>query len=133
MRTRLLYPILLALVFCTGQSLGEAVLGFIFTNVRIASDVNREGAVFFAVIRICLTLVPYVLVFLVTNFISQQVKPSLISLVLNLPILIYFYSSGMVQKDPASFIAGSILTSIVLLVIDDKVNIRNCLINKDSN
>ncbi len=133
MKTRLLHPIILALLFCVAQSLGEALVGFVFTNVRRASDVNREGAVFFAVIKICLTLAPYVLVFLAINFISEKVKPAVVSFVLNLSVLIYFYASGMIQKDPASFIAGSLVTSIVLLVIDKKVGIRNCLINQESN
>ena len=91
---------------------------------------NREGTVLFAVIRICLTLIPYVLVFLATNFVAPKLKPSIVSLVINLPILIYFYASGMIQKDPASFIAGSLLTSVMLLVVDNKVEIRKWVIKE---
>lgn len=99
----------------------------------MVSDVNIEGAMLFALIRIFLTVIPYVVVFLVTNYISQKLKPASISLVLNLPILIYIYSAGMIQKDPASFIASSLLTSVVLVMICNKVEIRNCLISKESN
>ncbi|QHT69343.1 hypothetical protein GXP67_23235 [Rhodocytophaga rosea] len=131
MKTCKLNSLIIAWIFCIGQSFGEAFLGFIFTNVRMASDVNNEGAIFFAVIRICLTLIPYLLVFLIANIISPRIKPSVISFVINLPILIYFYSSGMIQKDPVSFVAGSLLISLILLAIDNKRRIKRYLINRE--
>ena len=125
MKTNILHSLLLGLIFCVGQSFGESILGFLITNVRRTSDVNFEGVIMFMWIRIALTIIPYLAVFVTGDLITKEkMRPSLMSLGLNIIILIYFYNRGLIQKDPISFIIGSLLTSLILILIDRKLETR---------
>ncbi|MBT31008.1 MAG: hypothetical protein CMO01_15220 [Thalassobius sp.] len=48
--------------FCISQRFGEAVLGFVITDVRNASNVNIGGAIQFAVVGFFLSILPYLIV-----------------------------------------------------------------------
>ncbi|MFT5915441.1 MAG: hypothetical protein ACJAWV_003307 [Flammeovirgaceae bacterium] len=73
----------------------------------------------FIVIRIAMTLIPYLSVFVVGNLLTKELmRPSLLSLGLNIVITIYFFNRGLIHKDPVSFIIGSLLTSLILVLLD---------------
>lgn len=131
MRKRLLHSILLGLIFCAGQSFGESILGFLITSTSRTSDVNFDGALMFMWMRIAMTIVPYLTVFVIMDLITKErIGPSFISLGLNVIILIYFYNTGLIQKDPSAYIIGSLVTSIILLIIDKGSRIRKYLKNR---
>lgn len=84
-----------------------------------------EGAIMFMWIRIAMTIIPYLTTFVVVDLLTKaKLRPSFISLGLNVIILIYFYNVGLIHKDPASFSIGSLLTSLILLMIDKQSRIR---------
>lgn len=125
---RIINSLLLGLVLCAGQSFGESIIGFFITSARRASDVNFEGAIMFMWIRIVMTLIPYLTTFVIVDLLTKEkMRPSLISFVINVIILIYFYNVGLIQKDPTSFIIGSLLTSLILLIIDKQSRTRKYL------
>ena len=95
---RVLYSLLLGLVFCAGQSFGESIIGFFITSGRRASDVTFEGAIMFMWIRIAIILIPYLITFVIVDLLTKErMRPSLISLGLNIIILICFYNVGLIQ------------------------------------
>ena len=128
MKKGLLQSLVLGLIFCIGQSFGESILGFIITDSRGTSNVNFEGAFMFGIIRIVLTIIPYLAGFIIIDRLTNdKIKPSYISFGLNLIALLYIYFSGLIQKDPISFIIGSIVTSLILILIDQRVELRDLI------
>jgi len=128
MATKVLHSLFLGLIFCGGQSFGESILGFFITVARHSSDINFEGALMFMWIRIAMTIIPYLFVFVIVDLITKdRMRPSFMSLGLNVIILTYFYHTGLIQKDATSFIIGSLLTSLVLLIIDKESRTRKVL------
>ena len=120
--------IFLGILYCFVQTFGEAIAGYIITDVRRISNINFEGAMLFGIIRIILTCIPFVSGFVIVDKLTKfRLKPSSISFVLNFLILVYFYYSGMIQQDPESLIAGSILVSVIFIVIDLKFTIRHSI------
>ncbi|WP_420577986.1 hypothetical protein [Ekhidna sp.] len=109
-------------LFCVSQRIGESVLGFIITDIRKASDVNFEGAIQFAFMGLFLSIVPYLIIFpLVKTLTKSGLNNSYISAGINLFVLTYFYTSGLIQKDPISFIVGSLIISILLIVVERRI------------
>ena len=105
MATKVLHSLFLGLIFCGGQSFGESILGFFITVARHSSDINFEGALMFMWIRIAMTIIPYLFVFVIVDLITKdRMRPSFMSLGLNVIILTYFYHTGLIRKDATSFI-----------------------------
>lgn len=128
MKKKILLSLMLGLLFCLGQSFGESIVGFIITDVRGPSNVNFEGAIMFGTIRVGLTIIPYLAGFIIIDRLtSDKLKPSYISFGLNLIALLYIYFSGLIQEDLISFIIGSILTSLILILIDQRVEFRDLI------
>jgi hypothetical protein len=122
---KILYSLLLGLGFCIGQSFGESIFGFLITTARRTSDVNFEGTIMYMWIRIVMTLIPYLTTFAIMDIVTKEkIRPSFVSLGLNIIILIYFNKIGMLQKDPISFIIGSLLTSLILMLVDKQAITR---------
>jgi hypothetical protein len=67
---------------------------------------------------------PYVAIFCFIIPKTHKVLTSIIAFGLNLIILSSFLYVGLIQKDPSSFAAASILTSLSFIFIDRKVKFR---------
>ena len=118
--------IILGLIFCVLQITGEAILGLLIAKIRRASDVNGEGVFLFAFVKTVYVIVPFVVGFLLLTYLTKEkLKSSWISFILNLGLLSWTYYSGLIKKDSLSFIVGSLLTSIALIIVDNKINIKN--------
>lgn len=131
MKNRLIHSIVLGLLFCIIQSFGESIVGFIITDSRGISNVNFEGAFLFGIIRIFMTIVPYIVGFIILDILTgHKLEPSYISLGINLIVLIFIYNSGMIQEDPIAFIVGSIITGFILILINQQVDFRGYIQGK---
>jgi hypothetical protein len=120
----ILKSIIIGVSYCLSQRLGESILGFIITDVRGASDVNIDGAILFAIIGFLLSVLPYLLLYpLVRGRAQVKISNSTLSAIINLFVLIYFYVSGLIQKDPTSFIIASLLVSMLFVVAERKFKI----------
>ena len=109
--------------FCLSQRIVESLIGFVLTDLMNVSDVNFEGAIQFAIIGIFLTIVPYLLTFPIVNWLAKgKINNSYISAGINLFVLVYFYKTGLIHKDPTSFAISSIFTSILLILAERKIN-----------
>lgn len=126
MSKRLFQSFSLGLIFFVGQGFGESIIGFIIIILRGSSQVNLEGIFLFGFIRALLTMIPYLVGFIVFDILTKgKIKPSYTSFGLNLMCLLYIYFTGLIQKEPFSFITGSLVTGLILLLIDQKLEIRD--------
>ncbi len=114
---------ILGLIFCIGQSLVEAILGYFITHIRHTSDTNVEGSLLYAFVRFILTIMPYIAVFYLTFKTTTKLQPSIVAFGLNFIVIGYFYYAGLIQKDSISFLIASILTSISFIFIDKTRNL----------
>jgi len=122
MITNILRTSALGLAFCIGQGFVEAILGYFITTARQASDVNFEGAILYFLVRLIISVAPYVAIFCFIVLKTSKVLPSIIAFGINLIVLIVFLYVGLIQKDPFSFVTASIITSLTFILIDKRVN-----------
>jgi len=118
---KILRSITVGVALCLFQIGGESILGLIITKIRRASDVNGEGAFLFAFVKTVYVIIPFVAGFVILTYLTKdRLRPTSISFILNLGLLSWTYFSGLIEKDPWSFIAGSLVTSIGLVIVDNR-------------
>ena len=115
-------PIKYGLLFCLGQAFIEANLAFLIILVMNSSNINYEGLLLYFFIRTLLTIVPYISVFYICSRFFEKAIPSVASLFINLLVLPFFAYFGLIKLDIFSMTLASILTSVVLIIIDYRFN-----------
>ena len=121
MTNSILRTSVLGLAFCIGQSLGESIIGYYIALSR-QSNINFEGVLLYAFIRFIITVGPYAVVFYFTFRNTTKILPSVLACGLNLIVLGFLFYTGLIQNDPFSFVAASVLTSISFIFVDKRVN-----------
>jgi hypothetical protein len=120
--------IIVGLVLYLFQVIGESILGLVITKIRRASDVNGEGVFLFAFVKTVYAIVPFLAGFVILTYLTKdKLRPTWILLILNLGLLTWTYFSGLIAKDPWSFIVGSLVTSFVLVIADNKINLKDTI------
>ena len=125
-------PIKYGLLFCIGQAFIEANVAFIIILVLNSSIINYEGLLFYFFIRTLLTIVPYVFGFYFCNRFLKKFIPAVTSFFINLLVLTFFAYFGLIKIDIFSMTLASILTSVVLIIIDYKFNSKYYLNEKEN-
>src|SRR4051794_11798385 len=120
-----LKAIILGLLLYFFQIIGESILGLMITKIRQASDVNGEGVFLFAFVKTAYVIVPFLAGFVILTYLTKgKLRPTLILFILNIGLLTWTYLTGLISKDPVSFIVGSLVTSFVLIIADIKTNLK---------
>ncbi|WP_146894858.1 hypothetical protein [Adhaeribacter aerolatus] len=106
-------------LFCFLQSICESFLSYWIIAVKGTSDINADGLMLYGITRILLTIVPYVLLFLLTHqIIKKTILPAITAFFINVLILIIFWQQGLIQKEPIIMILSSLTVSCILMVLN---------------
>jgi hypothetical protein len=125
---KIIRTILVGLILYVFQVIGESILGLVITKIRRASDVNGEGVFIFAFVKTAYVIVPFLAGFVILTYLTKdKLRPTWILLLLNLGLLTWTYLSGLIAKDPWSFIVGSLVTSLVLIIADIRINLKDTI------
>lgn len=119
---------LAGIIFCVLQSFGESFIGIFFITILKLRDVNSEGMLLYAIIRIVLTIPFYLFIFPLVRLITNRRIPiSYIALVTNIGVIVYFYNIGMIKRYSELFLVISLITSGILLFLDWKFRTKEFL------
>ncbi len=116
-------------MFCLAQSIGESVLAYWFITLKGTSDINFEGMMLYSFIRIVLTVIPYMLLFMLTYKIRKTfVMPALVALSINVLVLITLYLFDIYQKERLAIMFSSLLLSNIFLVTNKLINRKTIIV-----
>ncbi|WP_299762494.1 hypothetical protein [uncultured Pontibacter sp.] len=119
----------LGIMFCLAQSIGESVLAYWFITLKGTSDINFEGMMLYSFIRIVLTVIPYMLLFMLTYKIRKTfVMPALVALSINVLVLITLYLFDIYQKERLAIMFSSLLLSNIFLVTNKLINRKTIIV-----